>query len=272
MCLPLAVAGTRWQSGSPRPRLTGLLAGLFEFPAIDLPPSDEPVKSSARRKQLDKLVRGLVDLSAFPSLSAVDAVSSAEEEVRVVVRNGLPTVTQVYSHITRTYFAERVVLTSPMLPPLHPAPKKPTESSLVQSRVGHAVWVPASQVADANVGGAVGKIWDERNAHAKGGRTGGAQKKGASGGNAKKAKEGGKVERGQASLTGFFTKKAGESEPKRGGKAADRKQEDADGDDLVIIDPVEPAAEGPRAPRSSASKVQPKPYKKRRIASDSEDE
>ena len=190
--------------------------------------------------------------------------------------------TQVYSHITRTYLAERVVLSSPSLPPLRPAMKRaPADSASVQSRAGAAKWIPAAQVGSANVGGAVGKIWDERNSIVSGG---GGKKVGAGGkkpGN--KGKNGSTAvtpEKGQASLTGFFIKK-GPSEPRPPPPSSSVAEHEsaapsavtAEDEDIIIVETT--AATGRIAEtgvgtalKSSSVKV----YKKRRIASDSEDE
>ncbi|GAA5863983.1 hypothetical protein JCM3774_004444 [Rhodotorula dairenensis] len=270
----------------------GLLAGLFEFPAIDLPPGDSPLKASARSARLDKLLRSLIDVSTCPLRSAEDTSDGA-----LVSRTTLPTVTQVYSHITRTYLAERVVISSASLPPLRPAARTPAaadDEGSVQSRAGSAKWVPASQVATANVGGAVGKIWDERGHAVKGGRIGLTAKKPAS--RAKNGVAGQRgPEKGQVSLNGFFTRQSSatttaDSGPlvsssaggsQTGRSAVASAAQDADEDDLIIVEAastrtVQSTAEAGKATEtavrtaigSSAVKV----YKKRRIASDSEDE
>lgn len=260
-----------------------MLAGLFEFPAIDLAPEDSPLKASARSLRLDKLVRSLIDTSDCSLWSPKDASDGGA----LVSRTSLPTVTQVYSHITRTYLAERVVLSSPSLPPLRPASKRaPADSASVQSRAGAARWIPASQVASANVGGAVGKIWDERNSVVSGGGGGGGGKKvGTSG---KKAGHKGKngstaaaPEKGQASLAGFFMKK-GPSEPRPPPPSSSSAEHESaapsavtaeDDDDIVIVETTATTGRVAEAGVRTALKSSPvKVYKKRRIASDSEDE
>lgn len=259
-----------------------MLAGLFEFPAIDLAPEDSPLKGSARSLRLDKLVRSLIDTSDCLLRSPEDANDGA-----LVSRTSLPTVTQVYSHITRTYLAERVVLSSPSLPPLRPASKRaPADSAaVVQSRAGAAKWIPASQVASANVGGAVGKIWDERNSVVRGGDGGGGGKKvGTSGKKSGNKGKNGSIaagpEKGQASLAGFFVKK-GSSDPRPPPpSSSSAKQESwapsaisAEDDDIVIVETTAATGRVAEAQMRTVLKSSPvKVYKKRRIASDSEDE
>ena len=265
-------------------RRLGLLAGLFEFPAIDLAPEDSPLKASARSLRLDKLVRSLIDTSNCLLRSPEDANDGA-----LVSRTSLPTVTQVYSHITRTYLAERVVLSSPSLPPLRPASKRaPADSAaVVQSRAGAAKWVPTSQVASANVGGAVGKIWDERNSVVRGGGGGGGcggKKVGTSGKKAGNKGKNGSIaagpEKGQASLAGFFVKK-GSSDPRPPPPpSSSAKQElaapsavTAEDDDIVIVETTAATGRVAESEMRTVLKSSPvKVYKKRRIASDSEDE
>ncbi|KWU41321.1 DNA glycosylase [Rhodotorula sp. JG-1b] len=262
----------------------GLLAGLFEFPAIDLAPEDSPLKASARSLRLDKLVRSLIDTSNCLLRSPEDANDGA-----LVSRTSLPTVTQVYSHITRTYLAERVVLSSPSLPPLRPAAKRaPADSAaVVQSRAGAAKWVPTSQVASANIGGAVGKIWDERNSVVRGGGGGGGcggKKVGTSGKKAGNKGKNGSIaagpEKGQASLAGFFVKK-GSSDPRPPPPpSSSAKQElaapsavTAEDDDIVIVETTAATGRVAESEMRTVLKSSPvKVYKKRRIASDSEDE
>lgn len=268
---------------------SGLLAGLFEFPAIDLPPEDSSLKAAARSSRLDKLVRSLIDVSDCPLRAAGDTSDGA-----LVSRAALPTVTQVYSHMTRTYLAERVVISSATLPRLRPAKRDAADVEPVQSRAGSAKWVPASAVATANVGGAVGKIWEERVHVVKGGKAGTTAKKPAS-----KARNGVAAaaarrlpEKGQVSLNGFFTRKtsastAAQASPSSavGGSRSSRSPsiksafasaaQDED-DDLVIVEAVssttvQAIAESDK-PRQASAGGPAKVYKKRRIASDSEDE
>lgn len=263
-----------------------MLAGLFEFPAIDLAPEDSPLKASARSLRLDKLVRSLIDTSDCLLRSPEDASAGA-----LVSRTALPTVTQVYSHITRTYLAERVVLSSSSLPPLRPASKQaPADSTaVVQSRAGAAKWIPASQVGSANVGGAVGKIWDERNslvngAGGGGGGGGGGKKVGRngkkSGNKGKNGSTAAAPEKGQASLAGFFIKK-GPSEPRPPPPPSPSAKHElavasavtAEDDDVVIVEATAVTGSVAEAKVRTALKSSPvKVYKKRRIASDSEDD
>lgn len=206
------------------------------------------------------------------------------DQPHVLERQELPAVVQVYSHITRTYLSERVVLTSQTLPALCRAAstEQPSGSAaVVQSRVGAAKWVPAGEVAEANVGGAVGKIWEERVNLVRGTGVPGGKKSGA----AKKGKTAARVEKGQASLTGFFAKKQGgtpgaasSSSPQAdpGKSKSERVDMSDDPDDVVVIMEASertglPARAGKEDDRPTKAVVA-KTYKKRRIASDSEDD
>ncbi|GAA6007004.1 A/G-specific adenine glycosylase [Rhodotorula paludigena] len=262
----------------------GLLAGLYEFPAVDLPPEEASSStSSSRTKHLNSLLTTLLEIPSSTFRSS-DQTSSSTSTPRVISRKTLPEVVHVYSHITRTYLSERIVLVSPSPPALRPAaspsPSKKGDDGkapLVQSLAGRAKWVHAEDVPTNNIGGAVGKIWEERERVEKrlpGG--GGKGKKGA-------AKAGGKgkkplVEKGQGSLMGFFAKKdsVGSASPEKAKKeAAARKKEEVD-DEVIVIDEPKTVEVSTQAPVVVTEvKVQERSvYKKRRIApsSDEEDE
>ena len=134
---------------------TGLLAGLFEFPAIDLPASSDDSTPSSRRAQLHTLLSSLLSsplpplkLSSSPSPTSLSIASTAD----------LGAITQVYSHQTRLYHILHVVLSSPTPPTLNPK-SSPTPDKSLHSLAGRGNWVDEKDVASSNVGGAVGKVW-----------------------------------------------------------------------------------------------------------------
>ncbi|GAA5896460.1 hypothetical protein JCM6882_001019 [Rhodosporidiobolus microsporus] len=259
----------------------GLLAGLYEFPAVDLPTSS-PSTAKSRSKALNALLPTLLDNTGLSS-----ALSSADEddgEITVVSRTTLPPVEHIYSHMKRTYFGERIVLSSASLPTLHTSSSSSSSSSkkssqagdVVQSLPGRGKWVDAADVEGANTGGAVGKVWEERERVAKGlgpAKEKKGKKAGAGGGT--KAKGKGKEEKGQGSLVGFFMKKETVAKEKGGSGKGKKRAENSDDDMVIVEDEVKVAAVREEKENKVEVKVEEKKvYKKRRIApaSDEEDE
>ncbi|GAA5881598.1 hypothetical protein JCM8547_002315, partial [Rhodosporidiobolus lusitaniae] len=253
----------------------GLLAGLFEFPAIDLPFSASGSTPKSRAKLLDALLPVLLDIPDLSSTLTSSSSPPSSTGVTVLSRTTLPPVKHIYSHKSVTYFAARIVLSSPSLPSLHTslsAPKSKVKDSdgevLPQSLPGRGRWVDAGEVKGSNIGGAVGKVWEERERAVKGEPM--EEKKGkgkkastaAGGGGGKKAK-GKEQEKGQGSLLGFFGKKGGAGEKVK-------KEKEVSDDDLVIVEQEEKVVVKEKKVIVEEKKV----YKKRRIApaSDEEDE
>ncbi|GAA6043599.1 hypothetical protein JCM8097_008279 [Rhodosporidiobolus ruineniae] len=257
----------------------GLLAGLYEFPAVDLPPSDDPSTAFAGKKHLTALLSSLL---SSPSLPAAVSSSSSDETGKhpliLVSRTALPVVSHTYSHMIRTYHPERLVLSSPSSsgpPALHTADSAPrpkgADKDLARSRPGFGKWVDASAVEGQNLGGAVGKVWEERQAvvSGKGGGSsgGGGAKKGkkapsAAAAKGKKEKEAA-AEKGQGSLLGFFGKKMGVvkvEEEKKARKEASAEDDDDD-DDVIVVEE-----------ETKVKVVEKKVYKKRRTAPSSDEE
>ncbi|BGP16879.1 hypothetical protein JCM10213_007326 [Rhodosporidiobolus nylandii] len=267
----------------------GLLAGLFEFPAVDLPPSASISTPKSRDSYLDALLTTLLSdpsLTSALSASSLSPSSSASSAslsggLTVLSRAALPPVTHTYSHMVRTYHAIRVVLSSPSLPTLHTASsgkgKGKDADGLVHSLPGRGRWVDAAGVKGENIGGAVGKVWDERQRAVKGLPSSSAKaKKAAAGGKAKAKKQEQEGEKGQASLMGFFGKKP--AKEKAGGMGKRSAKEEDEGDDEVVI--VEERAEqvevsgwkGKGAAAVTVKVEEKKVYKKRRIAPASDEE
>ncbi|KAK4705882.1 A/G-specific adenine glycosylase, partial [Phenoliferia sp. Uapishka_3] len=135
----------------------GLLAGLFEFPAIDLPPTSSSTPAT-RRTGLHDLLNSLLS-TPLPSFGA--SKSNTSDILTIKSTKELGAITQVYSHQTRLYHILSVVISSPSRPPLAPTPGKDSGKSLM-SLAGRGKWVDEADVAGSNIGGAVGKIWEVR--------------------------------------------------------------------------------------------------------------
>ncbi|KAK4052013.1 hypothetical protein OIO90_004543 [Microbotryomycetes sp. JL221] len=133
----------------------GLLAGLYEFPSIDLTPSEVLSTPKQRRKELNKVLATL--LKEPVNLDQKAETSPHGLVIRSVVE--LQPIKQVYSHQIRTYWSTKVVVESNDLPKLC----SPSSSANVEAYgVGRCKWIGEEDVANSNTGGAVGKIWDER--------------------------------------------------------------------------------------------------------------
>lgn len=132
----------------------------------------------------------------------------------------------------------------------------------MQSLPGRGKWVDAADVEGENVGGAVGKVWEERQLQAKGL----ASKNGAKAKGKAKAGEGAKtakVEKRQGSLAGFFVKK----EEKRVKETVEVD------DELIVVEEKHEVKVGTNGGKAEAVvEQQSKIYKKRRIAPASDDE
>lgn len=136
----------------------GLLAGLFEFPAVDLP-TDVDSTPATRKKHIHSLVSSLL-VDTFPPLHLA---SNPRSTLSIVEVQDLTSILQVYSHQKREYHILRVVVSSPALPVLaSEIATKGTQRKLVQSVVGRAKWVDEDSVEGSNVGGAVQKVWEMR--------------------------------------------------------------------------------------------------------------
>ncbi|SDA01482.1 BZ3500_MvSof-1268-A1-R1_Chr10-1g02710 [Microbotryum saponariae] len=296
-----AVCILEWQSEDPKKEKEvlmckrpekGLLAGLFEFPSIDLPPSSEASTSTSRRKLLQRLLQTLI-LDSLPFNASSSSTSTSPLTIKQ--NDPLPPAVQVYSHMIRTYHPIRIVVTSAQRPrlvevePKSKMSKKPprkkkngascssdeddddedsTTTELIQSIPGRSRWIVASEVENANTGGASDKIWGMRMNVEKGlkalvgsekGKGGGGKGKGTG----KKEKEvvGGGSKREQGLMRNWLVK------PIEGGKkrgATKEKEEVKEEEDEVVV----MVDEEIKVVESSPGKV----YKKRRIVIDSDEE
>jgi len=126
---------------------SGLLAGLWEFPAVDLPTENTSTNSSRSRASAD-LVSSLFE---SPSRLVFESAAhphrrSSSPSIRVAESAHLGAVDHVFSHQKRRYHVQRVVLRSATLPPL-------------SSGISRARWIEEGKVVEANVGNVVKKIW-----------------------------------------------------------------------------------------------------------------
>ncbi|GAA6012913.1 hypothetical protein JCM11491_006223 [Sporobolomyces phaffii] len=106
----------------------GLLAGLLEFPSVDIPPPADSTLStaSARSKHLSNLLRTLIDLPPTFDLArtgpsaAASSNGSLPTQGRVAIEStaAFEPIVHVYSHMIRTYHTIHLVLTCPSLPKL----------------------------------------------------------------------------------------------------------------------------------------------------------
>ncbi|KDE05481.1 hypothetical protein MVLG_04170 [Microbotryum lychnidis-dioicae p1A1 Lamole] len=269
----------------------GLLAGLFEFPSIDLSPSSEASTSTLRCKLLQRLLQTLI-IDSLPFNASSSSTSTSPLTIKQ--NDPLPPAVQVYSHMIRTYHPIRIVITSAHRPRLVeveskskitkklPRRKKKGAScssdddddeeeedskktELMQSIPGRSKWIVASEVENANTGGASDKIWGMRMNVEKGlkalkgsekGKGGGGKGKEKGKGTGKKEKEvvGEGSKREQGLMRNWLVK------PTEGNKRRGATKEEEE--EVVVVD------EEIKVVESSPGKV----YKKRRIVIDSDEE
>ncbi|KAM0752742.1 DNA glycosylase [Meredithblackwellia eburnea MCA 4105] len=195
----------------------GLLAGLFEFPSIDLDPSENSTPKS-RNAQLQELLDSLL-VDTLPSISPTSTTTNGKSQsknpspIRIISTTSLGAITQIYSHQTRLYHILRVIITSPTLPALSPSSKSSTSVSTT-SIPGRGKWVPESDVKGSNVGGAIGKVWDVRMS----GKAGVGKLSGMGNNNARD----GSVKKVAAGVTG----KKGSASPKKREKGRTKEDDD----------------------------------------------
>ena len=260
----------------------GLLAGLFEFPSIDLPSTSSSTSTGLSKSDRTLLLSFLQTLIKLPKSTTLVPSPSPSDSLRVVSSKEFEPVIHVYSHIIRTYKTIRIVLSSEQLPTLLPASsletKKPAKKNkkkkdesddeevvveMVKSQPGSGKWIDLDQVENESLGGAFKKIWEVRQGR-------GVEKKvtKASGKGGKKEVK--KEEKGQKSLMGFFGSSQEVGKPKKGRK------EESD-EEVVIVERKVLKGKNGREEDEEETEIdegEKKIYKKRRIApaSDEEDE
>ncbi|GAA5853736.1 hypothetical protein JCM5353_003452 [Sporobolomyces roseus] len=259
----------------------GLLAGLFEFPSIDLPPTSTSTSTGLSKSDRTLLLSFLRTLIKLPkNVTFTPSTTTLNDSISVITSKEFEPVIHVYSHIIRTYKTIRIVLSSNQLPTLLPSSststKKPVKKSkkkqdeseseeeeeMIKSLPGSGKWINLEKVESESLGGAFKKIWEVRQ-----GRGGEKKLSKASGkGGKKEVKE----EKGQKSLMGFF---GGSSQ----GSTKKSKKEESGDDEVVIIERKVLSGKKGRKEEEEVDEVdegEKKVYKKRRIApaSDEEDE
>ncbi|KNE99885.1 hypothetical protein PSTG_06974 [Puccinia striiformis f. sp. tritici PST-78] len=122
----------------------GLLAGLWEFPSIDLPESNNST-INGRQKVLESLL--IKTIVGYP-----DQIVEGE---RMIQKSSLPDIEHIFSHLRITYKPSVLVFHSPAPPSLHnPSPSdRPAKS-------GQAIWSPCSNILNANLGNPHKKVWN----------------------------------------------------------------------------------------------------------------
>jgi hypothetical protein len=138
------------------------LAGLYEFPAVDLPPP--PAKESTlptRLNVLQDLLSTLI-LDPLPSISDAKGIAKSSGTVSLKRSTDLGAILQIYSHQKRNYYIRHIIITSPSLPSLATKSSSTSSSSskLVQSLPNRGKWIDFDSVDNANLGGAMMKVWE----------------------------------------------------------------------------------------------------------------
>ncbi|GAA5936490.1 A/G-specific adenine glycosylase [Sporobolomyces koalae] len=255
----------------------GLLAGLLEFPSVDLPPNEDALSTKGlRSKHIVNLLKTLLALPSDFKLNATSEEAAASRAVKVQEQTTFEPVVHVYSHIIRTYHTVHIVLSSDDAPALLAPTRGTTEvkldkkDQLVQSQAGTGKWIDASKVAGESLGGAMKKVWELRQEALGLGTDAVKKTKGGT-----KLKGGHKVdsqktaEKGQKSLMGFFGAKDAKTAVKQ--EVAVRGDDD---DDVMIVEEIRVGV----SRSDGAAPVQldlpdgKKVYKKRRIAPSSDED
>lgn len=121
----------------------GLLAGLWEFPSIDLPTSNDST-GEGRREAVEGILRETIE--GFPEMTEV-------ERGGVLLRwlEPLADIEHVFSHLKVTYKSQVLVIQSPSPPILRPP-------ALTHS-LPLARWSPCHDILSANLGNPHKKVW-----------------------------------------------------------------------------------------------------------------
>jgi len=121
----------------------GLLAGLWEFPSIDLPTSNDST-GEGRREAVEGILRETIE--RFPEMRE-------EERDGVLLRwlEPLADIEHVFSHLKVTYKSQVLVIQSPS-PPILRSPASPHSPPLAR-------WSPCHDILTANLGNPHKKVW-----------------------------------------------------------------------------------------------------------------
>ncbi|MBW0488607.1 hypothetical protein O181_028322 [Austropuccinia psidii MF-1] len=136
----------------------GLLAGLWEFPSVDLSQSNDSTKRS-RLAQIDTLLHETLT-SSFPPLTTLsltnhNASIPNEPDIKVKeLQQDLPDIQHIFSHMKVTYKPIKITLCSTELPRLN---HQDSNTKAIQSH--HVKWIPSSLVMTSNIGNPHKKVW-----------------------------------------------------------------------------------------------------------------
>ena len=141
-------------------RIAGLLAGLFEFPSVDLSSDSDPTTPTSRRQILTKLISSLF-IDKIPSFKELSTTKRASEPESIEINQNrdLGSILQVYSHQRRVYHILHIVISSATLPRLAPSSTK-SAGTTTQSIPGRGKFVNRDEVDSSNISGAGFKVWD----------------------------------------------------------------------------------------------------------------
>ncbi|PLW22330.1 hypothetical protein PCASD_11178 [Puccinia coronata f. sp. avenae] len=129
----------------------GLLAGLWEFPSVDLATSNDSTVDS-RRKMSEKLLK-----------KTIEGYSDFVQEGKgaQVWREPISEIEHIFSHIRMTYKSTVVLILSPSPPPLlNPSSCSSATTTLSDAVSGQSVWYPSAHILNANIGNPHKKIWN----------------------------------------------------------------------------------------------------------------
>ncbi|WAQ87247.1 hypothetical protein PtA15_8A150 [Puccinia triticina] len=136
----------------------GLLAGLWEFPSIDLAESNDSTAVGRQEAVAKLLGQTIADFpcSVASTMEGEGGVASGGRMYTVRRCPGeLPAVEHVFSHLKISYKASVLFIHSPAPPTLlHPSPPDRPAAS------GQACWSPSSNILAANLGNPHKKIWN----------------------------------------------------------------------------------------------------------------
>ncbi|EFP89346.2 hypothetical protein PGT21_010045 [Puccinia graminis f. sp. tritici] len=132
----------------------GLLAGLWEFPSIDLAESNDST-ADERQKKIERLLGKTVVGFTTAISSRTEGVSDGSKYQIQRSPVQLPDIEHVFSHLRVTYKSSVLLIHSPTPPTLqNPSlPDRPAAS-------GQAIWSPCNDILTANLGNPHKKVWN----------------------------------------------------------------------------------------------------------------
>lgn len=142
----------------------GLLAGLWEFPSIDLPETNDStsqVRLNGLKGLLSETIAGLIP-SPVDSLEINGRLTNSNHEAMGSMSlrwaDDLADVEHVFSHLRVTYKPMMLLIRSSTLPSLR-NPKPTAQDFDLTARSGQSTWIPCSQIMKSNIGNPHKKVW-----------------------------------------------------------------------------------------------------------------